>query len=238
MTAASCPAPGRCPVPSPPPGGTASTITIPSGTAFKHVYTVHWGCDTFHDAEGGARFSPDTAVGDTRTLYGARDEAVALLESVLHNVTGAGAVLHEADVRRRDLAYLSTSRDLELLDLRDHALPPLGLRREQIVSSSAMHYACTGEWATWCLTNPATADLAGIIWNSRVAELQRDIATTLGTPPVPLLDDEVFVLFARNVPSSPGQWPLVDAGSLNLLVGPGRVLLDEIGETLDATVQP
>jgi hypothetical protein len=49
---------------------------------------------------------------------------------------------------------------------------------------------------------------------------------------------EVLVLFGDAYPSGRGTWPLTGPGIRNLYEGPGRLLIDQIAEDLDALVEP
>lgn len=66
-----------------------------------------------------------------------------------------------------------------------------------------------------------------LIWHSRQTELA-------DLPPA-----EVVVLFGGGrYPDGRGAWHRVGPGSRNLYEGPGRLLVDEVAELLDAGVQP
>jgi hypothetical protein len=65
------------------------------------------------------------------------------------------------------------------------------------------------------------------MWHSRQAELA-------GEPPA-----EVVVLFGQpRYPPLRGSWRRVGPGSQNLYQGPGRLLVDEIAEALNAVIEP
>ena|ERR1700712_1547047 len=68
--------------------------------------------------------------------------------------------------------------------------------------------------------------LQGLIWQSRQAELAGHAPT------------EVLILFGDAFPSGRGLWPLTGPGIRNLFDGPGRLLIDQIAEDLDALVEP
>lgn len=163
------------------------------------------------------------------TLYGGADPIVVLLESVFHDVHHAtrDRVVYERLMRELGLVYLRTPRRLRLIDLRDPALAHLGLERHQLVSTSAGHYVCTRAWATFLHSRRiGGVEPEGLVWHSRQAELA-------GGDPV-----EVFMLFGDRAPSTPGSYPLTGPGVRNLTEGPGRVLVDEIAEHLNARIEP
>lgn len=233
MTAGTCPFPATCPVPTPGVGVDARRVrlsTVDAGTTFYRVYELKYGYDAFNPGLGDTRFAPFGAAGTpVPTLYGGADEETVLLETVFHDVHHAvgSRVIRERDLLNRGLAFLSSETALRLVDLRDEALTDLGLDRHQVVSTTAAHYPCTREWAVWChARRPGGRPPAGIVWNSRQAELR-------GGPP-----REVFVLFGDRVPTAPGTFPLVYPGVRNLTEGPGRLLVDRLAVELDALVDP
>jgi hypothetical protein len=68
--------------------------------------------------------------------------------------------------------------------------------------------------------------MQGLIWHSRQAELA-------GEAPV-----EVIVLFGEpRYPSGRGSWPLLRPGTSTLYEGPGRLLVDEIAEAIEAVIE-
>jgi hypothetical protein len=68
------------------------------------------------------------------------------------------------------------------------------------------------------------ADLQGLLWHSRQAELA-------GAPSA-----EVLVLFGSRYQSKRGSGQLVEPGIRNLYEGPGRLLVDEIADDIDAVI--
>lgn len=232
MTAPGCGRPADCPVPDPPGPVDARRIgsTVwPADRAFFHVYELHRGCDEFNPGRGDSRFAPIGRPTTVPTLYGGADETVALLESVFHDVTaGAGdRVVYPDVLRDRGLAHLVPPRPLRLVDLRDEALARLGLGRPQLVATTPEHYACTRAWGEWLHARaPGGRPADGLVWISRQAELT-------GRP-----GGEVFVLWGDRAPSKIDSYALVGPGVRNLVEGPGRVLVEEIAESLDALVVP
>jgi hypothetical protein len=232
MTAADCPDPHGCPVPAPPGPVDARrlrTTTWPVNRPFFHVHEHKFGYDDFNPGRGEFRFAPIAEPGPVSTLYAGADEAVTLIESVFHDLaaeTGERTVVESA-LRRRGLAHMIPARPLTLLDLRDPALRVLGLARSELVSASAEHYRCTRGWGTWLhARHPGGASPDGLVWHSRQAELTGRAA------------GEVLVLWGDRAPSQPGSYELVGPGVRNLVEGPGRVLVEEIAESLGALIVP
>lgn len=228
-----CPDPAGCPVTTALPR--LRTTTLRAGTPLYRVYGAAWGYDEHNPGYGDARFSPidDPGTGARLpSMYLAATPTAALLETVFHGVfpgghDPGGRIIYERDLRGKLLAHLRVPAAAALADLRDPELSRLELTRPQVVSSSAEHYPCTRRLSISVLRQPRRGrQLAGLIWHSRQAELA-------DTEPV-----EVVVLFGGpRYPSGRGSWPLFGPGASSLYDGPGRLLVDEIAETLSATIE-
>ena len=110
-----------------------------------------------------------------------------------------------------------------LADLRDPELDRLGLDRASTVATAAEHYPCTRRLAISALRRK---HVQGLIWHSRQAELA-------GHAPV-----EVAVLFGEpRYSSQRGSWTLFGSGAFSLYDGPGRVLAEEVAESLEAVIE-
>jgi RES domain len=228
-----CPDPECCPVATALPR--LRTTTLREGTALYRVYNATWGYDEHNPGHGDARFSPidDPANGDRLpSMYLAANATAALLETVFHGVFPSGhdpggRFIYERDLRGKLLAHLRVPAAAALGDLRDPELRRLELTRTQVVSSPAEHYPCTRRLSVAALRQPRRGrQLSGLIWHSRQAELA-------DSEPV-----EVVVLFGEpRYASGRGSWPLFGPGATSLYDGPGRLLVDEIAETLGATIE-
>src|SRR5664279_3074310 len=219
-----CPDPAGCPVTPDLPRLTVAEMA--SGTARYRVYDGTWGDDEHNPGFGDARFSPFDDVGDghrVSSMYVAATPAAALLETVFHEVhQSSGRIIYQRDLRGKLLAHLKLPSAARLGDLRDAELVRHRLSRDQVVSSPAEHYPCTRRLAV--AARAQDGSLQGLIWHSRHAELADHPAT------------EVLVLFGDSFPSGRGSWPLT--GIRNLSDGPGRLLIDQVAEDLDALVEP
>jgi hypothetical protein len=208
------------------------TVPIHEGVALFRVYNTTWGYDEHNPGFGDARFSPiDDPTTDNRlpSMYLAATPTAALLETVFHDVhQDSGRTIYERHLREHLLAHVRVPATATLGDLRDDELQRLGLQRGEIVSSPAEHYPCTRRLAIAALRQPhGKRTLQGLIWHSRQTELA-------GDPPT-----EVVVLFGQpRYSSRRGSWRRVGPGSQNLYEGPGRLLVDDIAETLDAVIEP
>ncbi len=234
MTAPDCPDPAGCSVPAPTSVdvGQLRVAALPEGAKVCRSFLLARGYDAFNPGFGDTRFAPVVAStgASVATAYGAADDVGALLETVLHDVhhVVGDRVVYEAIVRRWGLAFVTLPVAMAVVDLRNAALARLGLGRENLVTTTAEHYPCTREWAVWLHEQQIDeTEAVGMLWHSRQAELH-----TAGS------EREVFVLWGDRVPSDPGSYPLTGPGVRNLTEGPGRVLLDELAEDLDARIEP
>ena len=235
MTADDCPSPASCPVPIPSTAldpGRLRLEVIQTGRVICRSYQLVHGYDTFNPGVGDTRFAPLSADERTPipTMYAGEDDAVALLESVFHDIHHQvpDRVVYYSIARRWGLAYVRVPRPLSLIDLRNDALTDLGLERGQIVTTQAEHYPCTRQWARWLYgQSPGGVAPDGILWHSRQAELHVGAAAR-----------EVLVLFGDRAPSQPGAYPLVGPGVRNLTEGLGRGLLERLAEDMGARVEP
>lgn len=223
-----CPDPDNCPVPETIDG--IELVVMAEGRYLYRVYDSTWGYDEFNPGFGDARFSPFDAVdgsGRVPAMYLANSETAAMLESVFHELhQDASRSIYARDLRRHLLAHLRIPFSAVLIDLRDAALTRYGLARDQLVSTTAEHYPCTRRLGRTLLDTHAPT-VRGLIWHSRQTELA-------DLPPA-----EVVVLFGGGrYPDGRGAWHRVGPGSRNLYEGPGRLLVDEVAELLDAVVQP
>lgn len=224
-----CPDPPGCPVAQSLPR--LRSTTLRAGTPLYRVYQATWGYDEHNPGYGDARFSPvdDPSTGARLpSMYLAATPTAALLETVFHDVHQCSArVVYERDLRGMLLAQMRVPEAATLVDLRDPELSRLGLARAQLVSVAAEHYPCTRRLASEVLGRPRRAGpVHGLVWHSRQAELA-------ATAPV-----EVVVLFGgTRFPSGRGSWPLFGPGASSLFDGPGRLLVDEIAESLRAVVE-
>jgi RES domain-containing protein len=224
-----CQDPAGCPVADTLPR--LRTTSLRAGTAWYRVYNATWGYDEHNPGYGDARFSPidDPADGGRLpSMHLAATPAAALLETVFHDVHhDSGRIIYERNLRGMLMAHVRAPAVARLADLRDPELARLGLRREQVVSSDAEHYPCTRRLAVAAL-GPARGrrSIHGLIWHSRQAELASQ-------DPV-----EVMVLYGGpRYSSTRGSWRLFGPGASSLLEGAGRLLVDEIAESLSAVIE-
>jgi hypothetical protein len=243
LTAPGCLDPAGCPVPDP------RSIDLrrlrlthlSAGQALHTAYRrAHWPALFNPVARGSARFSPLVA-GDrvVSTMYAARSQTVALLETAFHDVHESGFrfVSERTQLATRGVVAISVPERLALVDCTDEGLARVGLSRGQLVATGPAHYACTQAWAHALHGHRfGRYQAAGILWQSRVAELaQADsmlFADLLG------LASAVCVLFGDRASTTPGEWLPGDPHFDDLSAGQGRLLAEQIAEQLGAVIVP
>ena len=240
MTAPDCLLPGSCPVPDPDDVDLRRlrSQVWPAGTQLRRGHRRAHRAEAavpavaqLPDLSRRSRFAPVLGAGHS---YVARREAAALLESLLHDVTPTSRQVPWHLAAGWVLSHVELVRDVRLIDLRDDALPALGLARDQLVASSAAHHPCTGVWAHRLHARHVGGHATdGLVWNSRQAEVH---ATAAGNP---VLEDlltgeqtEVAVLWG----TPDRQWPLraVPGASWELGHGRGGRLLLGVANLLGA----
>lgn len=228
-----CPDPPHCPV-------TVTTLTAAAGalklpvTAVKRssewfrVFSAVDGYATPNPGKGNSRFSPfDAAATGARvpSLYLAESLEAAVLETSFHDIPiTPPREINVSALRGMAHARVRLPTDLPIADLRDASLNSLKIDRSALASSPSEHYPCTRTVAK--SIHSKMPDVAGIIWHSRQAEINRRPAA------------EVLVVFADRVPIERGDWQLVpDYSSLGaLLEGSGWLLVDELADDLGVTL--
>jgi hypothetical protein len=243
VTAADCPDPGHCPVPSPRAVDLRRLrlVRIPAGRAFHTAFRRrHWPELFRASSSGDARFSPLAIEGSVvPTLYLAATQTVALLETAFHDVhAGSDRVISESlHLRTRGLVTLWSPVSLSFIDLRDEALARLGLTRAALVSTTPDHYPCTREWAVELHGRLlGRVRPAGILWRSRLAELAARDSPLLGDLLAP--GSDVCLVFGDRVPTDAAAWHPGDPQYPDLSSGQGRLLAEQIAEQLDAVIVP
>jgi hypothetical protein len=119
------------------------------------------------------RFSPLPGVAHT---YLARLASAAVLETALRDVTSDSPLVLRPHLAGWAVSSVTTTRPLELADLRGPALAALELRPEQLTAAGPAHYRCTGGWAAAL----RAAGFDGVIWHSRQAALHRQRLEQIG----------------------------------------------------------
>ena len=111
------------------------------------------------------------------------------------------------------------------------------MSRSQLVATTPQHYACTREWAI-ALHGRRIGGVtpAGILWQSRIAELAQ--ADSLLLADLLTVASDIFVMFGDRVPTDPAAWHPGDPHYDDLTSGYGRGLAELIAEQLGAVILP
>lgn len=178
-----CPNPPSCPVADSDEPADLHTYRIEAHTSWYNV-TRH--DQTFNPGVGDSRFAPlvDQHGKPVPYVYLAQNPVGALLESVMHDIWGTSSTVQRSDLRGLRLRRLTTTADIDVLDLRNHRLEESKLTRRQLVACPSEHYACTRRWANQrLLSTLAEEPSTGIVWHSR----QIEIAATHASAPMRIL---------------------------------------------------
>lgn len=177
MTASRCPFPDLCPVPDPSSLDLRKlhTVRIPQRESHYSVFSVAHKNSLFNaSGAGDTRFSPLFEMGHPiPTLYLASTRTAALLETAFHEVqdTGVAKISRATDLSGKGLRVIEIPGSTRVIDLRDDRLDDLGISRHGLVATSAAHYHCTREWASRLRQLARRPRPAGLLWQSRVAEV-------------------------------------------------------------------
>ena len=136
------------------------------------VYPEPYEATGYNSADtGNERFSPIKDAGGqvVPTLYAGTTPAVALMETVLHDLPwpshGYILTLPPPDQELRRMACLVNVRALRLADFRALGLRKLGLQKSSVVETDKTQYPYSRQVAQWLYA--ARPDLQGILWSSR-----------------------------------------------------------------------
>ncbi len=228
-----CPDPPACPVAvdqltALAQQGTLPVLSLPTSRHWYRVYDGRYGYGEPNPGHGDTRFAPfDARSNKSRvpTMYLADTLEAALLETSFRDVhTLQPRVVSEAALLGKFHARLVPSEPLSVVDLRDHVLRDLAFAREQVTSSPSEHYPCTRQIAQAIHAAPGAP--AGILWHSRQAELSGKH------------DYEAAIVFFDRLSQDATVWQLGPYRNATgaLLEGAGRLLLDEVAESLEVTV--
>lgn len=216
-----------------------TAVLEPGGRFFTSFSDACWPALFDDSGRGLTRFAPLRSRSGfvVPTLYGAKRRTVALLETVFHEVRETGRrVITTLDLQKRGLAGLSLPSRAVLVDLRDEALGQLGLKRSELVTSSAQHYVCTGEWAAVLHgRGVGSARPVGLLWRSRVAEIAQARSPLLADL-LPGPAEEVFILFGDLVGTTDPRSYAVLTESEDLSSPLALRLLAPIAQELGATL--
>ncbi|QOL13586.1 RES family NAD+ phosphorylase [Dickeya dianthicola] len=147
----------------------ASLITWTKGKIIERIHSSQFGATEFNPGKGKSRFSPinNSEGKNISTLYGGESLAVALMETVLHDLPtpceGAPVELFVLDQLTR--SQISPKEDIQLVDLTPRFMKKHGITQADLLGSSADNYPETRQWAEKIhADNP---EVQGIQWSSK-----------------------------------------------------------------------
>lgn len=226
-----------CPVPAAPPARGLRTVVWPAGTRLRRGHRPEHGpADRLVPGRGDSRFAPlasDGADGPSAHTYVATTALAALLESALHRAAGTRPRVHVATLTRWVESAVVLRQDVRLVDLRDDQLQRLGLPREALVSTAAVHHRCTRAWARG-LHGRAVGGRPthGLVWHSRQLELQVRALDARPALRDVLADHPAEVAVLWSPPAAPDVLAPGDGGLGPLGQGPGLAYVADLAAWL------
>ncbi|CNF37381.1 RES family NAD+ phosphorylase [Yersinia kristensenii] len=143
-------------------------VNFTTWIAGKLIYRIHsaeFTATQFNPGKGNARFSPmDNGVS---TLYGGVSTGVAVMETIFHDLPpdSAGAPYDLGKLEGLVHSAVKPSEDLHLVDLNPKTLRKMGVKRADILDSSADQYVFTREYTV--AIHQAYPAAQGMQWSSK-----------------------------------------------------------------------
>lgn len=155
-----------------PPAGVTIPINrfvLAADTSLHRIHPSRFGPDAFNPGFGHARFSPFSGQTGSQvpTLYAADTLPGAMMESIFHDVSliPAAKTYHQDKLKGQVMSELVTTQSLPLVDLSSVSLKKMGLERQQLIDTEAIHYPVTQQWAQ--VLHAQNPDVVGLSWISR-----------------------------------------------------------------------
>lgn len=162
--------------------------TLQHGSTLYRVHSDKFDAVQFNPGLGNARFSPiaDQTGTQIPTIYAANNLAVALMETVFHDIPHT-AGLKTYDVNKltgRVVSVLEVTQNLQLAKLTGPSARKLGISEAELIHSTADCYPQTRQWAE--AIHSQYPDIHGLVWVSRQHS-----------------DGKAYLLFGDRMPSNP-----------------------------------
>ncbi|AYW90831.1 MULTISPECIES: RES family NAD+ phosphorylase [Yersinia pseudotuberculosis complex] len=143
-------------------------VNFTTWTAGKLIYRIHsaeFTATQFNPGKGSARFSPMS--NEVATLYGGVSTGVAVMETIFHDLPphSAGAPYDLSKLEGLVHSAVKPSEDLHLVDLNPKTLRKMGVKRADILDSSADQYVFTREYSV--AIHQAYPTAQGMQWSSK-----------------------------------------------------------------------
>jgi hypothetical protein len=189
-------------------------VELPTGTTLFRVHGLRLSPSSFNPGRGTlTRFAPLQTPDGTPipTLYASTSVAGALSETVFHDVPyrGRGKRILASRLVGLGVSSLEIARPIRLAYLAGLGLRRLGLRRRDLIESTAAAYPLTVSWALALHECPLIP--SGLLWTSR----QDDTASALLLFGDRVAEDALAVSFGPiPLDSGPGLALVHDAASL------------------------
>lgn len=162
---------GDCRVAPPDPDLLAqlSAVTWPADERLHRGHRLVHPADELVPGVGNTRFAP---LADLHHTSLSRSRTAGLLESALHELSGADPTIYLATLDGWGLTEVTLRAPVLLADLRNPELDRIGVARDRLVDTDPLHYTCTREWAGEIAAGGSGAGrVDGMLWHSRQADL-------------------------------------------------------------------
>lgn len=158
------------PFPAPGPALQAAFVTWPAGREIYRVHDAAYRSTQFNPGgKGNARFSPIATPkgGAIPTLYGGNTFECATMETVFHDIAFASGfkAFDKDKLNGKCVSVITSSRNLQLVNLSNVALRKLGIARVHLIESDAANYPLTRPWAA--ALHEQLPQAHGLVWVSR-----------------------------------------------------------------------
>ena len=152
-------------------------ITIlTKGVSMFRVHHEKYAATAFNPGLGQAgRFSPISDFDGNKipTLYAGSSINSALAESVFRNIVSTSPAITRISLRDQMLTRITSTRDLNLVDLTQNGLRRLGLKRNQLLESEQENYSQTARWAE--ALHDFGDKIDGMVWISTQFDTERSM---------------------------------------------------------------
>ncbi|XTZ37895.1 RES family NAD+ phosphorylase [Salmonella enterica] len=156
-------------IPFPPTKLKARLTTWLAGTAIERIHSSRFTGKEFNPGFGDARFSPikDATGKSIPTLYGGENIAVAIMETILHDLPtpSAGTSVKFSMLEKIARSRLIPRENLLLVDLNPRMLKQYGSSIIEVLNCDADKYSETRKWAEKIHQDNPLAH--GLLWASK-----------------------------------------------------------------------
>ncbi|MGI8876008.1 MAG: hypothetical protein ACR2KP_17145 [Egibacteraceae bacterium] len=146
-----------------------SAVPWPADERLHRGHRLARPADELVPGVGDTRFAP---LADLHHTYLSRSRTAGLLESALHELSGADPTIYLAILDGWGLTEVTLRASVSLADLRNPELDRIGVTRDRLVDTDPLHYPCTREWAgEIAAVRSGDGPVDGMLWHSRQADL-------------------------------------------------------------------